>query len=477
MLMVSATSVRAETASQTLRIYNPGSERQRIDLAGKEWLEPAEYVDAELAAPEALLLPKLSELLWFIERHAHEDGAEEHRLLTSRGEAACEAVAVSVPSSACRFGTAEASVPLIANATYTWSVERGAITSGQGTRSIQIVLGAASSVSVRVAVTAAGCTTEGVAVIPLVDPLQVTFHGTTQGRVGELFFISWSYNTTKPVLTQHLYLPGQAQPVRLASDVRSHGYVPAAEGSASVRLTAALYRLGARRRAVRSGSGPSRSDCSFTTAERQLDIRAACSDPRARVSGGGDACERTTIHASFSGTPPFSGRWSDGQTFTTSATELARTVTATGDYRITQFEDATCGGTASGHALVTIFGAPSASVSASWSPAGQERPPAIPVQRGPGFARTSLRYQYGNATACAFTSALGNAIVPSAPCAGSGSSSILFPSLADTAGEETSRSVWPVHAALPTLRSASSCATTLLISPRSGRRPSARGNR
>jgi hypothetical protein len=86
-----------------------------------------------------------------------------------------------------------------------------------------------------------------------------------------------------------------------------------------------------------------------------------CTNPKASVSAGPVGCGSAIVNASFTGTPPFHGFWSDGVPFTTSKMAMARTVTMTGNFSIVNFEDATCAGTSSGVAVLPALG-PSATV-------------------------------------------------------------------------------------------------------------------
>ncbi|HEX6086096.1 MAG TPA: hypothetical protein VF266_16305 [Thermoanaerobaculia bacterium] len=62
--------------------------------------------------------------------------------------------------------------------------------------------------------------------------------------------------------------------------------------------------------------------------------------PSVTLSGSG-ACGNGTLTATFDGVPPFSGTWSDGESFTTSSTTLQRRVDA-GDWSIVTLTDAAC---------------------------------------------------------------------------------------------------------------------------------------
>jgi len=106
-----------------------------------------------------------------------------------------------------------------------------------------------------------------------------------------------------------------------------------------------------------------RGSCS-NQADRSIDIVAkpVCHDPKAAVAAGPLSCGSAVVNASFTGTPPFRGTWSDGNPFNTNAMSLTRTVTIPGNYSIVSFEDAACAGTSSGVAVLPALG-PTATIS------------------------------------------------------------------------------------------------------------------
>jgi len=83
---------------------------------------------------------------------------------------------------------------------------------------------------------------------------------------------------------------------------------------------------------------------------------AACDHPTVVVSAGAVSCGSAVVNATFTGTPPFKGLWSDNVPFTTSLKSFTRTVKQAGTYSITSFEDLWCAGTASGAAEVPVPG-------------------------------------------------------------------------------------------------------------------------
>lgn len=81
----------------------------------------------------------------------------------------------------------------------------------------------------------------------------------------------------------------------------------------------------------------------------------ACDHPAATVVAGKTDCAGATVEASFEGTPPFAGTWSDGPSFSTKDYHVSRRVSAPGTYAITKFADAICTGTSSGAAVIQPF--------------------------------------------------------------------------------------------------------------------------
>src|SRR5439155_1756312 len=85
------------------------------------------------------------------------------------------------------------------------------------------------------------------------------------------------------------------------------------------------------------------ADTCTATAAKQVQVDAAlgcAAPPSAKLSLASSECDKAVIAASLTGTPPFSGTWSDGQAFTAADRTIQRTVTKAGDYSIKNFHDA-----------------------------------------------------------------------------------------------------------------------------------------
>ena len=406
------------------RLFNRGDDEQRVELrGGSVVVRPATTFDLDAAYAELRLLQLPTNII-AIERVpvAGSEDEETHHLL-SRSSSCAPTVAVRVPVLACRFGTAGAEVEPIAGATYQWAIEGGAVVSGSGTPSVLLSLGGASAAAITVTISANGCVSTGAALLPLREPLRASVV-VPAANVGTPAHLTWTYNASEPVLTQMLQLPDEPTTIMLDPSVRSFSFVPKSEGSKTVRLTAALYRIGSRRRAVRTGSGPSASSCSMTVVQETIQVRPPCANPRARISGGGSGCGSVAVRADFEGTPPFRGRWTDGVPFETSSISILRSVATSGTYSLESFEDATCAGTVTGTAVVTL--APQTRITALMA-----TPPAIAWD-----SSTRIAYSFANASSCRFTGALlGNSVSEQPSCSGTGSKSLTYYA-SNAAGDE-----------------------------------------
>lgn len=405
----------SRTKVQHVRLLNRGNDEQRVEWrGGSVVVRPATTFDLDAADAE-LRLMQLPMSIIAVERLpvAGSEDEETHHLL-SRSSSCAPAVAVRVPILACRFGTAAAEVEPVAGATYQWAVDGGTIVSGNGTPSVLLGFGGATAAAVTVTVSVNGCVSTGSAVLSLREPLRA-FLNIPAANVGSPARLTWTYNTSEPVLTQYLQIPDESATIVLDSAIRSFSFVPRSEGAKAVRLTAALYRVGARRRAVRTGSGPSASSCSLTVVQEAMQVRPPCANPRARVSGGGSGCGSVTLRAEFDGTPPFRGRWSDGASFETNSTSIQRSVATNGTYSLESFEDATCAGTVAGTAVVTLL--PQTRITALTA-----TPSTIAWD-----SSTRIAYAFANASSCRFTGALlGNSISEQPSCNGTGSKSLTY---------------------------------------------------
>ena len=86
----------------------------------------------------------------------------------------------------------------------------------------------------------------------------------------------------------------------------------------------------------------------FAAAEAEVPIILSAEQcavpPSATLAVGARDCDRARVVATFTGAPPFSGRWSDGREFRTSANVLTNDYIDSGTYNITEFRDSACFG-------------------------------------------------------------------------------------------------------------------------------------
>lgn len=400
MLNPQAQPVAAQVAGETITIA-PGEIVERMDLAGTVVVQAEECLFVTSRSSDRAFVDALDA------RHDVQSPARDLR--SPRVDSAmlaqdvCSpAIVLSTASLACKFGTSTAAVEPTPGATYAWAAQNASITSGLGTNAVTLAFGGAANASISVSVVANGCTSAGAASITLRDPFQIaTFlPDTPSPRVGDRVTLRWSYSTADAPKTQTLTITaaaGAPSAVKLSPGDRSYSFVVDRIGTWSAELNASLF--GGRRRAVRSGTStvPPPSPCAADVRTAIFVVGAACDNPEATVSGGGQACagDRVAIRADFTGTPPFSGQWSDGATFTTDASFVMRTVASSGSYSLISFSDATCSGSSNGHAAVTIKPAPAISAF------------TVPTSVGPGQSGT-ISFAYSNGTSFALSSSLRN---------------------------------------------------------------------
>jgi hypothetical protein len=347
-------------------------------------------------------------------------------------------VAVLVPATACKSGTATAGVIAVPGATYAWTVDGGQIAGDAAGDHITITLGTNAKATASVTMTSGGCVSHGNGVIALHDPFGVRVVPIAAGRAGEPLTVIWNYDNGAP---GQQTISGDFGVVALAPDVRNYTYTPQKSGSkqfaidavmklppftapppsrqravskspagaspCTVAHAAAAYQVGecstpsvaidapasvisdtkfevsvgpqagavafwtitngfpatATGQTVTVTAGSSgevgisvrltRGACTDSR-DRSIAItpKPACDNPKAAVSASPASCGSATLNASFTGTPPFKGTWSDNVPFETSSTSIVRTITIPGNYSILRFQDAICEGTASGVAVV-----------------------------------------------------------------------------------------------------------------------------
>ena len=208
-------------------------------------------------------------------------------LLFATGLAVCEPVAVSVPPYACKGGQATVAVPVIPDATYSWSIEGAAIVSGAGTPRVTLGVSRAGAVKATCVITNAECSRIAGAEFPVRDTIsinQLTVPATM--KIGEPVTITWSYGAAAP--TSQL-LDGDAleAPVPLPANVRSYTFTPKISGARGIELRASYYTAMSggpqpKRRAAR-GSVATASDCGSVSLRKPV-IVEGCSTFGARIT-------------------------------------------------------------------------------------------------------------------------------------------------------------------------------------------------
>lgn len=323
-------------------------------------------------------------------------------------------IAVEVVRTACSFGTAEARVRAEAGAQIRWQLDGGTITAGQGTATVALGFGAAERATLSATVSARGCTATGSVEITLREPFAVEVLTVVPAVpvVNEPALLAWSYRGSDPARRQLLRI-GDAE-VRLDPDVRSFTFTPHAVGALTVTLDASTL-AGGRRRAVRSGDPlPPASACATATRTTSVTVAPPCTRPTATVSGGGTGCGSVAVHATFAGTPPFSGRWNDDVPFSTTQHLLTRAVDQDGTYAITAFRDANCDGTSTGAAAAEVTPEARATALTASRPAVQFGGDGMP-----------LHFTFEDAVACTVSAALNNLFDTTHPaCTGSGTGTV-----------------------------------------------------
>jgi hypothetical protein len=347
-------------------------------------------------------------------------------------------VTVQVPATACKSGQATAAVLGVPGATYSWTIDGGTIAGDATGDHITIALGTTAKATVSVAMTADGCVSHGIGVIPLHAPFDIFVAAIPASHANEPLTISWSYSNGTPARQT---IAGDFGAMLLPLDARSYTYTPQTSGSkqiiidATLAATTVLTTPASRQRAV-SKSPVTATSCSIAHAavaysvgpcaeppvivdgpssvvagpSFQLSVRSQpgalttwsitngspasatgdsvtitpgatgsvevnvelarglcigrlsrsiaitpkldCDSPTVSVSTGPVSCGFATVNASFTGTPPFHGKWSDGLPLNTDAMTISRAVSIPGNYSITEFQDAACSGPASNVAIV-----------------------------------------------------------------------------------------------------------------------------
>src|SRR5438067_5217932 len=152
--------------------------------------------------------------------------------------AACSpTVAVQVPATACKSGTATAGVIAVPGATYAWTVDGGQISGDAAGDHITIFLGTNAKATASVTLSSGDCVSHGSGVIALHDPFGVQVVTIPAGRAGEPLTIIWTYTNGAP---GQQTISGDFGTIALAADVCSYTYAPQNSGSKQFVIDAAM---------------------------------------------------------------------------------------------------------------------------------------------------------------------------------------------------------------------------------------------
>jgi len=243
--------------------------------------------------------------------------------------------------------TARLTVPIPAGVTVTWSIENGTITAGQGTAEVKFYGNAPGRTNLTATFTnAQGCTSQytfpyfvtlGVPEASVsVEPATIEAGGTAVVEITRLneFVTGWNLTSS---LGDILFPIGQVDEFTFAYEYRStHG-----GGVATISLDML-------------------NECGNTnTATATLTINVG--DPvqgTATVHQAGTDCTNFYVYADLTGTAPFIGTWSNGQTFYSDYPWIYLYPEGPGTYTITEFNDANGPGTVSGSATFDYVSLP-----------------------------------------------------------------------------------------------------------------------
>jgi hypothetical protein len=234
-------------------------------------------------------------------------------------------VRIAVAGAACRFGTAAALVDEVPGATYRWTIEGGAILSGDGTRSPLFSFGDGTAAVIHVEITTPACTRTGTATIALRAPFAIDTLTASAANVGVPLTLTWTYRDAASPRTQTLTIAGQAVPLPL--DARTYTFTPTSEGQLAVKLAASL--IGGRRRVAAPPSfTPSPSLCASDTRSLVVDVRPACTPPDGSIAVSGPTafCDGSSVTLTAPEGTAYG--WNTG------AQSRAITVHASGQYQV-----------------------------------------------------------------------------------------------------------------------------------------------
>lgn len=298
-------------AQAVLRLFNPTADVAEVRLspdAETLWIKPGGIIERDIAGS---VRAESAVVLLVTTRHTTEEPSSERdgQLLVERvrahsiePDAACAPIPILTAASACRFGTSGAIVEAIPGATYSWTVDGAAITSGDGTNHINLAFGAPSAVAIAVVVrTSDGCSRNGAATVALHDPFRIASLIAPLVTLGNPVTISWAIAGTDVPRSQTLTINGVA--VQTAITDRGYTFTPTTVGTFSVQLDASL--LGGRRRACCSSDVPNASFCIADTRTTSFTVTPSCIPATGSIAIPASVTRGQTLAGSVSA----SGSW------------------------------------------------------------------------------------------------------------------------------------------------------------------------
>jgi hypothetical protein len=238
-------------------------------------------------------------------------------------------VAVLVPATACKSGTATAGVIAVPGATYAWTVDGGQIAGDAAGDHITITLGTNAKATASVTMTSGGCVSHGNGVIALHDPFGVRVVPIAAGRAGEPLTVIWNYDNGAP---GQQTISGDFGVVALAPDVRNYTYTPQKSGSKQFAIDAVMKLPPftapppSRQRAV-SKSPAGASPCTVAHAAAAYQV-GECSTPSVAIDAPASVISDTKFEVSVGPQAGAVAFWTITNGFPATATGQTVTVTA-----------------------------------------------------------------------------------------------------------------------------------------------------
>lgn len=218
-----------------------------------------------------------------------------------------------LPASACKNGTATAAMPLIAGASYDWTVDGGTIVAGAGTERVSIRFDGGDSAHVSVTVRNGILSNTSSGTIPLRAPLAIhDFSAVATSSLAPVT-IAWSYDAGAEPQTQYLTGTDFAMPVIIPRGLHSYSYTPSSDGAKDIQLhavdamTSAPVIVPGRRRAA-SSTDIVASECNAASAVSHYSV-ARCGSPSPRISAPQSVSPGTAFVATVSIDPGANADW------------------------------------------------------------------------------------------------------------------------------------------------------------------------